>query len=104
MEGSHAFISTLPPLGRVPNCEPCHDCYFQWFYIVGNFTVQVESLEADIERLITTYYNGHTEESLVGEVARLRGQLDLVNQTLGSITLEEGDVEALEMLLMQVSH
>lgn len=92
------------PIGQVPNCEPCHDCYFQWFYIIGNFTLQVEGLQSDIEQLITTYYNGHSEESLADEIERLRVQLDLVNQTLGSITLEEGDVAELETILMEVRH
>lgn len=89
-------------VGRVPNCSRCHDCYFQWFDIIGNFSIQVEQLQENIERLITTYYDGHTEESLAGEIVRLWEQLDQVNLTLGSITLGEEDVDVLETILTQV--
>lgn len=57
----------------------------------------------DINELVSTHYNGHSEESLVAEIASLRVQLDQVNLTLDSITLEEGDVQELQLILSQVS-
>ena len=86
----------------MPNCEQCHDCYFQWFDIISNFTVRVDALQAQIQELLATYYNGHTAESLSGEVEELLTQLNDVNDTLNLVTLREGDVEELERSLQMV--
>lgn len=98
---SHCVIITTY-VGQVPNCERCHDCYFQWFDIINNLTVRADSLQSTITRLITTYYNGHTEESLMAELVMLMEQLDQVNQTLSNITLEGSDVDVLEEILTRV--
>ena len=97
---THKFI--LYFLGQVPNCERCHDCYFQWYDIIGSFTDRADSLQSSMDDLITTHYNGHTEESLEQEIDGLRTQLDQVNLTLSAITLEEADVEEIEMILIEV--
>lgn len=89
--------------GQVPNCEPCHDCYFQWYDILVNFTARAERVQSAINELLTTQYNGHTEESVMAEIASLRTQLEQVNRTLTNLTLEESDIAELEQILIEVS-
>ena len=62
----------------------------------------MEAVQSSIELLTTTYYDGHTVESLRGEIDTLLGQLNAVNGTLNLITLQEGDVEDLENSLEMV--
>ena len=89
--------------GQVPNCERCHDCYFQWYDIVNMLASRISDLRMQVQSLITTYYNGHTLESIQNEIDLLLSQLDNATVVINSITLNENDVAVLEMTLAQVT-
>ncbi len=57
----------------------------------------------EIEILITTYYNGHTLDSIQSEIEPLIGLLDDANQTLSNVTINGSDIIELEQSLAQVS-
>ncbi len=63
----------------------------------------MDALQLSIDTLVSTYYSGHTEDTLNGEISILTEQLAQVNRTLNSITLEESDVEELGIILNEVS-
>ena len=60
-------------------------------------------VQTAINQLLTSQYNGHTEDSVRAELSLLRYQLEQINQTLDNVTLEESDVQELENILVQVS-
>lgn len=96
------YVSFHFILGQVPNCERCHECYFQWYDITSELASRVSALFTNTQSLLTTYYNGHTMESIQREIDLLLGQLENATLTLGRITLSEGDITDLEQVIMQV--
>lgn len=104
MADSAANSYLFPPCsGQVPNCERCHECYFQWNDILTNFSRRAEAAQTAIDQLLSTQYNGHTQESLRAELDSLRAQLEEVNRTLSNTSLEESDVAEVEQILIMAS-
>ena len=95
------FVVTY--IGRVPNCERCQDCFFQWPEVIGNLSLIVDNLQYQITSLILTYYNNHTVSSVETEIMMLLDQLILANQILNSITIQETDIDNLNQVLSYVS-
>lgn len=90
--------------GRVPDCERCHECFFQWDDIVSNITNEISVLQTRVELLITLNYDGYTIAGIEMEVAFLLNQLSQANQSLNSITLQTSSVIAAKASLTQVSN
>lgn len=88
--------------GKVPDCERCHECFFQWHDIISSLLSDATALQASIEALITDNYNGYTVSAIESEVEKLLQQLVEANQSLSSITLQSEDIDDLERSLSEV--
>ena len=86
----------------MPDCEPCHECYFQWFDLISYAAMRVSSLRARAELLTTTHYNGHNASSIEGALTAVLLQLETASSTLASITLNTTDIDRLGESLQQV--
>ena len=90
--------------GRVPDCERCQDCFFQWDDIISNITNEVSILQTRVELLITLNYDGYTIAGIEMEVISLLNQLSQANQSLNSITLQTSSVIAAKASLTEVNN
>ena len=96
-------VRTLSPLGKVPDCERCHECFHQWYDTISGIAGQVDTLQATVDTLIITNYNGYTVSSIEATIASLVQQLEEANHTLSTITLQASDVIMLEDMLTEVT-
>ena len=88
--------------GRVPNCEPCHECFQQWYDIISEVSDTASILRSRIRILITANYDGHTVASIESQISSLLVQLENANQTLSNITLQTSNIADLEQTLSEV--
>lgn len=95
-------VTTPFAAGRVPNCEPCHECFQQWYDIINEVNDTAYILRSRIQILITANYDGHTVASIESQISSLLVQLENTNQTLNNITLQTRDIVALEQTLSEV--
>lgn len=103
MDKATCMYIIVLPAGRVPDCERCHECFFQWHDVIGNLSVIVNGLQSQITSLISSYYNNHTANSVQTEITLLLDQLNLANQTLNEINIQETDIDNLNQVLAYVS-
>ena len=88
--------------GRIPDCEPCHECFHLWFVTITDIAEQVSNLQETVELLIIENYGNYTVAGIEEEVARLLEQLAIVNETLNNVTIQLSEVEELERILQEV--
>ena len=88
--------------GRVPNCEPCHECFQQWYDIISEVAGTASILRSRIQILITANYDDHTVASIESQISSLLVQLENANQTLSNITLQTSNIVELEQTLSEV--
>lgn len=91
------------PTGRVPDCEECHPCFFQWHDRIDDLSEKIEILADRARLLLEANYNGFTIESIEADIQDLLDQLASVNTTLQSITPDNSSIQLLEDIYSKVT-
>ena len=101
---SRIILRIYSPLhaGTFPNCQPCHECFQQWYDIINDIASRVSIARRQIEILITVNYGDYTVERIESELSSLLVQLEMANETFSNITLQANDISALEQSLSDV--
>lgn len=89
--------------GQVPNCERCHECFFQWDDNIIVLRQRITGLQSQISNLTEVYFNGSDVDSIWIEISLILIDLQRANETLNSITLQERAVEELQQMIVNVS-
>jgi len=88
--------------GTFPDCQPCHECFQQWYTIINGIADRVSILRIQIQSLTSFNYGSNTVESIESQLSSLLVRLEVANQTFSNITLQATDIGALEQSLSNV--
>lgn len=89
--------------GQVPNCEQCHECFFQWDDVINDLRQGITDLQLRISNLTETYFNNTDENDIQMEINLLLTDLQEANDSLNTITLQESSVDELQQMIINVS-
>ena len=92
----------MPYAGQVPDCERCHECFFQWDAIINVLRQRIADLQLQIRNLTQTYFNGTDEETISMEINYLLMDLWQANDSLNTITLRESSVDHIQQMIIRV--
>jgi len=88
-------FSSFVHAGTFPDCQPCHECFQQWYTIINGIADRVSILMIQIESLTTFNYGSNTVESIKSKFSTLLVPLEMANQTFSNTTLQATDHGAL---------
>lgn len=95
-------FSSFVRAGTFPDCQPCHECFQQWYTIINGIADRVSILRIRIQSLTSFNYGSNTVESIESQWLSLLVRLEVANQTFSNITLQATDIGALEQSLSNV--
>lgn len=93
----------MPYAGQVPNCERCHECFFEWDAIINDLRQRIADLQSQIRNLTQTYFNSTDEETISMEINYLLMDLWQANDSLNAISLQESSVDEIQQMIISVS-
>ena len=93
----------MPYAGQVPNCERCHECFFEWDVIINDLRQRIADLQSQIRNLTQAYFNGTDEETISMEINYLLMDLWQANDSLNTISLRESSVDQIQQMIINVS-
>lgn len=83
-------------LGQVPECERCHDCFFQWVDVVSALMQNISNLRLQISSVLEENFNNTSVNDIEMEIELLLGDLEQGNMTLNSINIQLSSVDELQ--------
>ena len=89
--------------GQVPDCERCHDCFFQLDDEINNLTRRISELQSEIDYLTEEYFNNTDTDIIMMEIDQLLADLEEINNTLNSFNLQESSLDELQQMIINVS-
>lgn len=89
--------------GQVPNCERCHECFFQWDNDINYLRRRISDLQLQISNLLEANFNNTSVDLIQMEFDLLIAELQQANDSFNSITLQESSVEQLHQMIINVS-
>lgn len=87
----------------MPNCERCHECFFEWDIAINDLRQRIADLQLQIHNLTQTYFNNTDEENILMEINLLLVELQQANDSLNTITLQENSVDQIQQMIVNVS-